>query len=204
MSIPIVNNTGTNYTLYYNALNYFKTIMSNHPSIEVVTTGDLFDLGEREYPAYPIGNIQILETDFGTNVTNYEIYNVCSNTFTTTSGNQRGLAEMLNEGYLDLISGYTNCVFNSAELVCEVTISGVTYSQPFYTATTLNDVPQDSLWQSTIEDILDTIPNISSYAIDLLNNTLTVISTCSGDDDPLADEDFTLGLEITYDIVCGV
>ena len=47
MNVPIVNNTGTNYTLYYNALNYFKTIMSNHPSIEVVTTGDLFDLGER-------------------------------------------------------------------------------------------------------------------------------------------------------------
>jgi hypothetical protein len=46
--------------------------MSNHPSIEVVTTGDLFELGEREYPAYPIGNIQILETDFGTNVTNYK------------------------------------------------------------------------------------------------------------------------------------
>lgn len=143
-------------------------------------------------------------TCLGTNVTNYEIYNVCSNTFTTTSGNQRGLAEMLNEGYLDLISGYTNCVFNSAELVCEVTISGVTYTQPFYTATTLNDVPQDSLWQSTIEDILDTVPNISSYSIDLLNNTLTIISTCSGDDDPLADEDFTLGLEITYDIVCGI
>ena len=71
MSIPIVNNTGTNYTLYYNALNYFKIIMSNHPSIQVVTTGDLFELGEREYPAYPLGNIQILETDFGTNVTNY-------------------------------------------------------------------------------------------------------------------------------------
>jgi hypothetical protein len=72
MNVPIVNNTGTNYTLYYNALNYFKIIMSNHPSIEVVTTGDLFELGEREYPAYPIGNIQILETDFGTNVTNYK------------------------------------------------------------------------------------------------------------------------------------
>jgi hypothetical protein len=143
-------------------------------------------------------------TCLGTNVTNYEIFNVCSNTFTTSTGNQRGLAEMLNEGYLDLISGYTNCVFNSAELVCEIIVSGVTYSQPFYTATTLNDVPQDSLWQSTIEQILDTIPEISSYNIDLLNNTLTVISTCSGDDDPLADEDFTLGLEITYDIVCGV
>ena len=72
MNVPIVNNTGTNYTLYYNALNYFKIIMSNHPSIEVVTTGDLFELGEREFPAYPIGNIQILETDFGTNVTNYK------------------------------------------------------------------------------------------------------------------------------------
>lgn len=73
MSTPIINNTGTNYSLYYNVINYFKTIMSNHPSIEVVTFGDAWDIGERQFPAYPMGNILILESDFGTNVTNYKV-----------------------------------------------------------------------------------------------------------------------------------
>jgi hypothetical protein len=71
MATSIVNNTGTNYTLYYNVINYFRIIMSNHPSIGVATTGDLFDIDERQFPAYPIANIQILESDFGTNVTNF-------------------------------------------------------------------------------------------------------------------------------------
>jgi hypothetical protein len=73
MAIPIINNTGTNFTLYYNVLNYFKTIMSNHPSIGVATYGDFADFDGREFPAYPVANIQILDTDFGTNVTNYSI-----------------------------------------------------------------------------------------------------------------------------------
>lgn len=71
MSQQIIHNTGTNYTLYYNVINYFKTISTNHPSIGVATTGDLWDIGERQFPEYPIANIQILESDFGTNVTNY-------------------------------------------------------------------------------------------------------------------------------------
>ena len=73
MANPIITNTGINYSLYYNVINYFKTIMSNHPSIEAVTFGDAWDIGERQFPAYPMGNILILESDFGTNVTNYKV-----------------------------------------------------------------------------------------------------------------------------------
>jgi hypothetical protein len=73
MAQQIVSNTGTNYTLYYNVVNYFKTIMNNHPSIGATSLGDLWDLGERQFPQYPIANIQILNTEFGTNVTNFEI-----------------------------------------------------------------------------------------------------------------------------------
>jgi hypothetical protein len=73
MAQPIVHNTGTNYTLYYNVVNYLKTILSNHPSVDVVTLGDIVDLGEREFPAYPIANIQIVNTSFGTSVTNFDI-----------------------------------------------------------------------------------------------------------------------------------
>lgn len=73
MSQQIVHNTGTNYTLYYNVVNYFKTIMRNHPGIGAASMGDLWDFGERQFPQYPIANVQILESDFGTSVTNFRV-----------------------------------------------------------------------------------------------------------------------------------
>lgn len=73
MAQQIIHNTGINYTLYYNVLNYFKTIMKNHPSIGVATYGDLQHIDLKEYPMYPIGNVNITNTIFGTNVTTYTI-----------------------------------------------------------------------------------------------------------------------------------
>lgn len=69
----IIHNTGTNFTLYYNVLNYFKTIMSNHPSIEVVTQGSMNDFDTKEYPSYPVANITILSANFSENTTDFEI-----------------------------------------------------------------------------------------------------------------------------------
>jgi len=68
MGQQIVHNTGTNYSLYYNVLNYFKTIMSNHPSIAEVTQGDITKIDTTQFPAYPLGNILITETNLGSNI----------------------------------------------------------------------------------------------------------------------------------------
>lgn len=62
--LNVVNNTGVNYTLYYNVLDYFKTIMNNHPSIQSVTQGDIFEIDDKEFPAYPLGNILITNARF--------------------------------------------------------------------------------------------------------------------------------------------
>jgi hypothetical protein len=64
MSSVVVNNIGTNYTLYYNILDYFKTIMKNHPSLNFVSQGDMFSIDTKEFPAYPLGNINISRADF--------------------------------------------------------------------------------------------------------------------------------------------
>ena len=69
----LVNDSGTNFTLYYNTLEYFKTIMTNHPSIGVVTQGDIFEIDSREFPAYPLGNVLITNTVFGTKTSNFTI-----------------------------------------------------------------------------------------------------------------------------------
>lgn len=69
----IVHNSGINYSLYYNVLNYFKTIMKNHPSIQVVTQGLISDFDTREFPEYPVGNVQITQTNWTTSTSDYSI-----------------------------------------------------------------------------------------------------------------------------------
>jgi hypothetical protein len=64
MGAQVVNNIGTNYTLYYNILDYFKTIMKNHPSLNYVSQGDIFSIDTNEFPAYPLGNVMINRADF--------------------------------------------------------------------------------------------------------------------------------------------
>ena len=73
MSNYLVNNTGTNYSLYYNVLEYFKTIMNNHPSIQQVSQGEISSVDDIVYPTYPLGNVMIGNTTLGTNVTEFEI-----------------------------------------------------------------------------------------------------------------------------------
>ena len=73
MGTAIQNKLNTNYTLYYNVLNYFKTIMSNHPTVEVASYGSLEEMDLNQFPAYPIANIDILDTNFGTSTTNFTI-----------------------------------------------------------------------------------------------------------------------------------
>ena len=64
MGAAVINNQGTNYTLYYNILDFFKTIMKNHPSLNFVSQGDMFSIDTKEFPAYPLGNISITKVDF--------------------------------------------------------------------------------------------------------------------------------------------
>lgn len=66
-----IDNSGINYSLYYNVLNFFSTIMSNHPSIARVSQGDIYAIDITEFPAYPLGNIMITNARFDDSVTVY-------------------------------------------------------------------------------------------------------------------------------------
>jgi hypothetical protein len=155
---------------------------------------------------YSIQNFQI--SCVGTLTSSYQLFNLCNDTFTTTVGTKRGFFEMVNEGFVDITSGYTNCVLTGAVYNCEIEISSpvsgsTLYSVPFYTGTSLNDIPQDTLWQSTIESILSSATTVSSFTVDLINNTLQILSNCNGDYDPLSDCTIYLRLRIEYGIICN-
>lgn len=64
---------GTNYTLYYNVLNYLKSIMQNHPSIRYVTQGDVFSIDTFPFPQYPLGNVIITNATFDGKSTDYGV-----------------------------------------------------------------------------------------------------------------------------------
>jgi hypothetical protein len=73
MAQQIVHNTGVNYSLYYNVLNYFKTIMKNHPSIQSVTYGDIDSIDDKQYTEYPLGNVLITDSRFETSTTTFTV-----------------------------------------------------------------------------------------------------------------------------------
>ena len=47
--------------------------MKNHPSINVVTQGDVFSIDTKEFPQYPLGNVIITNADFGEKTTDYNV-----------------------------------------------------------------------------------------------------------------------------------
>jgi hypothetical protein len=47
--------------------------MTNHPSIAKVTTGDMMEVDTKEFPMYPIGNINIFNTNISDSTTKFEI-----------------------------------------------------------------------------------------------------------------------------------
>jgi hypothetical protein len=122
---------------------------------------------------------------------------MCETDFTFTSGTQRGILQMLNEGFNDLTSGNTNCLLSSAVYVAEVVVSGNTYQQSFYTGTTLLDIPTDQDWYNTVETLLLTVPGVSAVSVDTNSSVITIQT--EGD---LANQQVVIDLIIQYDINC--
>jgi hypothetical protein len=135
-------------------------------------------------------------------VIGYQTLSVISTGFTITNNTERDFLTMLNEGFYDLTTGNTNCVLSSATFVASVEISGNTYQESFYTGTTINDVPSESLWVETLENIISGVTGVQTYTINATTNTIQVKSECDGNIDSLSDSEFVVGLNILYDIYC--
>jgi hypothetical protein len=130
----------------------------------------------------------------------YQIYTMCEREFQYTSGTERGILQMLNEGYYDIISGHTNCLLSATTFVAQVEVSGVTYTDSFYTGTTLLDIPTNQQWYDAVETILLSIPGVinpGGVTIDTTTSVVT-ISTEGG----LANQQIVIDLIIQYDINC--
>jgi hypothetical protein len=134
---------------------------------------------------------------------NFSVYNICDSTITSTNIlSERTLGKMLVEGYIDLISGCTNCLMNSAIFSAVTTVAGSAFTQSFYTATTLNTVPSEALWASTVQTLLSGVTGVGTVTVNTTDNTITVDTDCEESTNGLSNQNIVVQLKIVYDIDC--
>jgi hypothetical protein len=150
----------------------------------------------------------------GTNlVQDYDFVTICEKSFENTDVmGIRGIQQMYNEGYFDLISGDTNCILNNADFKILVEVGGETAEEVFYTSTSLNDYPTTFLWSETVKEIIESFVGIGEVIVDLTNNTIRITNDCEELNkncttetyNLLNDTRIVLNLVITYNISCEI
>lgn len=137
-----------------------------------------------------------------TNYVSYQTYVMGSESFNINSPVKYGLLQMLNEGYVDLTSGNTNCNLITATFSIDVYVkpAGYTASATFYTSTSLNDAPTDNLYYDTLTQLLLSIPGIGNVTINQLENQITIQTNASGTS--LNGQEIIVDLVIVYDTMC--
>jgi len=113
-----------------------------------------------------------------------------------------GPRQFLNEGYVELIQGYDNCLLTQTIFSASTLIGDCLNSTTFYTGTTLQDYPLDSLWYSTITSLIESCPQIGPGNVDInpLTNEITISTNC--EPESLHNSKVLIKMQINYDIEC--
>ncbi|MGA1048733.1 MAG: hypothetical protein ACO3UU_12055, partial [Minisyncoccia bacterium] len=129
-------------------------------------------------------------------------YTMGSEGFELEVGTKYGIKQMLNDGFFELTSGNTNCSLITATYTANVTInpSGLSLLNTFYTGTTLNDVPNNTLWFFTIKSMLESVSGVTKVIINEATNQF-IIETTDGENS-LNSQQVLVELTIVYDIIC--
>ena len=134
-------------------------------------------------------------------ITSFQTFNICDSEFENIGELvKKGPKQMLNEGYYDLTSGYTNCILNQAVFNIVVTIGEITNISQFYVSTALNDFPTDNEYFDALVALLETFDQVEQVNIDPLNNGIQVIAKC--EEQYLVATDVTVDMFIEYNISC--
>lgn len=132
----------------------------------------------------------------------YRTYVMGSEFLTSVSPCQFGLLQMLNDGYRDLTTGNSGCIFNSATFTAQVKAesSGLSGETLFFTTTQLNVAPPDNLYFTTITSLLLTIPGINSVNINPQTNQISIQTDSTNTS--ILNQTIIIDLVINYDISC--
>lgn len=106
-----VLNGASNFCVYYVMMDYWKTILGNHPSIGFVSQGDIFSLDIKEFPQYPLANINVDSMDITDKIATYNFTLILADkpkTITPDSINNKNKQVIPYDGISDLQDIYAN------------------------------------------------------------------------------------------------
>ena len=134
-------------------------------------------------------------------ISSFQTFNICDSEFENIGELvKKGPKEMLNEGYYDLTSGYTNCLLNQATFNIVAIIGSVTGDSEFYVSYALNDYPTDNEYFDALVALLESFDQVAQVNIDPLNNGIQIIAKC--EEQYLVATDVTVNMFIEYNISC--
>jgi uncharacterized protein (DUF2141 family) len=141
------------------------------------------------------------EVTCNSSIASYQVYSMGNEEFQLRTGTKCGLLQMLNQGFYDLTQNNSGCTLSSATFTARVLVdpAGGIYSNSFYTTTSLLTAPQDNLWLDTVKSLLLSITGVESVVINELTNQITIQAAPDG---PLNNQEITVDLVISYNIVC--
>jgi hypothetical protein len=133
----------------------------------------------------------------------YQCYTMGSEVLQTQSPTKLGMIQMLNEGFFDLTAGNSNCILISAEFFAKVSVQpqNTVSTQSFFISNSLTSVPSDSLWATTIKNMLLSVYGVQSVTINEINNTITI--TKSPTNTTLIGQEISVDVVIVYNILCS-
>lgn len=136
-------------------------------------------------------------------ISSYQVYNICDSDFENTGElGQKGLKQMLLEGFYDLTMDDFNCVLNQSVFIAEVTVNGIKTTTPFYTGTTLDDYPTNSEWFTLLGNILSSYEGIKEVIVKPGENQIVIITVCANESLDYNNSKVNIDLIINYDISC--
>ena len=140
--------------------------------------------------------------DCNTSYVSYQLYVMGSEIFQIQTPAKYGLLQMMNEGFIDLTSGNTNCDLISATFSAKVSVQplGTVVSQQFFVSNSLATAPSDNLWYNAISSLLRSISGVGNVTIDSLNNQITIET--SRNNNSLDGQEIIIELVIVYDTMC--
>ena len=145
--------------------------------------------------------IRVVTIDGFDSISSFQSFNICDSDFENIGELvKKGPKEMLNEGYYDLTSGYTNCLLNQATFSIVVQIGDITNISQLYVSNSLNDYPSDEEYFDALVTLLESFDQVAQVNIDPLNNGIQIIAKC--EEQYLVATDVSVNMSIEYNISC--
>jgi hypothetical protein len=127
-------------------------------------------------------------------------YNFGSGNFVCGNDDTVGFLQMLNQTFVELTDGQSNCVMNLAYFYVDIDVATTATTIDLYTSTSLTDVPTNLQYAQLVQNYLNSLGVFGSLIVDYESGRIVINSLC---DNPLLPTDvIKIAVRILMNVTC--